>query len=73
MIVAKAADQQIGLIVDEIDVIYHVTSEQVISPPFSVEPVLVPYLRGAIERGSDFIRLLDCQRLLLGQQMQQFS
>jgi chemotaxis signal transduction protein len=73
MIVATAADQQIGLIVDEIDVIYRVTSEHIISPPFSVEPVLVPYLRGAIERGSEFIRLLDCHRLLLGQQMQQFS
>jgi chemotaxis signal transduction protein len=73
MIVTRAADQQIGLIVDEIDVIYRVSNEQVISPPFSVEPVLVPYLRGAIERGSEFIRLLDCHRLLLGQQMQQFS
>ena len=29
-------------------------------------------LRGAVERNQEFIRLLDCERLLLGSQMQQF-
>lgn len=73
MIVAQAGDQRIGLVVDGIDIIYTFPIEQVISPPFKIAPDLVPYLRGAIERQDEFIRFLDCERLLLGPQMQQFS
>jgi chemotaxis signal transduction protein len=73
MIVAQAGDQRIGLVVDGIDIIYTFPVEQVISPPFKIAPDLVPYLRGAIERQGEFIRFLDCERLLLGPQMQQFS
>jgi purine-binding chemotaxis protein CheW len=73
MIVAQAGDQRIGLVVDGIDIIYTFPVEQVISPPFKIASDLVPYLRGAIERQGEFIRFLDCERLLLGPQMQQFS
>jgi chemotaxis signal transduction protein len=73
ILVAQAADQRIGLMVDSVEVIYAFPAEQVISPPFKVEPSLVSYLRGAVERNDHFIRLLDCERLLLGPQMQQFS
>ena len=73
MIVAQAADQRIGLMVDDVELIYSFPLEQVLSPPFKVEPGIVPYLRGAVERDQEFIRLLDGERLLLGQQMQQFS
>ena len=73
MIVAQTGDQRIGLVVDGIDIIYTFPIEQVISPPFKIAPEMVPYLRGAIERQDEFIRFLDCERLLLGPQMQQFS
>jgi chemotaxis signal transduction protein len=73
MLVGKAGDQQIGLMVDDMDVIYSIPSERVISPPFSVDSILVNYLQGAVEREDEFVRLLDCNRLLLGPQMQQFS
>jgi chemotaxis signal transduction protein len=73
MIVARAADQRIGLVVDDTEVIYTFPAEQVISPPFKVSSELVNYLRGAIERQGEFIRLLDCEHLLLSPHMQQFS
>jgi purine-binding chemotaxis protein CheW len=73
MVVAHAADQRIGLVVDDTEVIYTFPTEQVISPPFKVSAQLVSYLRGAVERQGEYIRLLDCEHLLLSPQMQQFS
>jgi chemotaxis signal transduction protein len=73
MLVTQAQDQRIGLAVDGIDIIYTIPLNQVISPPFKIEATLVHYLQGTIERSEDFIRLLDCERLLLGPQMQQFG
>ena len=73
MIVAHAGDQKIGLMVDEIEPILTLPTEQIISPPFKIEANLVHYLRGAIDREGQFVRLLDCERLLLGPQMQRFS
>jgi chemotaxis signal transduction protein len=73
MLVTQAQNQRIGLAVDDVDIIYTIPLHQVISPPFKIEPALVNYLQGTIERSEGFIRLLDCDRLLLGQQMQQFS
>jgi chemotaxis signal transduction protein len=73
MIVAHAGDQRVGLVVDDVDIIYTFPAEHVVSPPFKIAPELVPYLRGAVERQNEFIRLLDCERLLLGSQMQQFG
>jgi purine-binding chemotaxis protein CheW len=73
MIVAQAGDQRIGLSVDDVEVIYTFPADEIISPPFKVGPELVPYMRGAIERKDGFIRFLDCERLLLGPKMQQFS
>jgi purine-binding chemotaxis protein CheW len=72
MLVTHAEDQQIGLVVDAVEVIYTLPADQIISPPFKVEPNLVKFLEGAIERADGFIRLLDCDRLLLDTQMQQF-
>lgn len=73
MLVAQAADQRIGLMVDDVELIYTFPLEHVLSPPFKVDPGIVTYLRGAVEREKAFIRLLDCERLLLGPEMQQFS
>ncbi len=73
MVVAHTADQRIGLVVDNTEMIYTFPTEQVISPPFKVPTQLVSYLRGAVERQGEFIRLLDCEHLLLSPQMQQFS
>lgn len=73
MLVAQAGDQRIGLMVNDAELIYTFPVDKVLSPPFKVDPGLVAYLRGAVERDGGFIRLLDCERLLLGPQMQQFS
>jgi chemotaxis signal transduction protein len=73
MLVARAGDQVIGLMVHEVGTILTFPTEHLISPPFQVQPELVSYLRGAVERDEGFVRLLDCERLLLGSQMQQFS
>lgn len=73
MLVAQTDDQRIGLMVDDIEVIYAFPVDQVLSPPFKVEPGLVAYLRGAFEHKDGFVRLLDCEQLLLGPKMQQFS
>jgi purine-binding chemotaxis protein CheW len=72
MLITHAEDQRIGLIVDEVEVIYTLPAEEIVSPLFKVEPNLVNFLQGAVERGDGFVRLLDCDRLLLGTQMQQF-
>ena len=73
MLVAQASGQRIGLAVDDVDIIYTIPVNQVISPPFKIEAALVHYLQGTIERAEDFIRILDCERLLTGPQMQQFG
>ena len=73
LIVAQAAEQRIGLLVHGVELIYTFPSDGVVSPPFSVETGLVPFLRGAVEREREFIRLLDSERLLLGNEMQQFA
>jgi len=73
MLVAQAQNQRIGLAVDDVDIIYTIPVNQVISPPFKIEAALVHYLQGTIERAEDFIRILDCERLLTGPQMQQFG
>lgn len=73
LIVAMAADQKIGLAVDDVGLILTFPTERIISPPFEIQPELVAYLRGVVDHQRDFVRILDCERLLLGQQMQQFS
>jgi chemotaxis signal transduction protein len=73
MFLARAGDQQIGLIVDEVETIYIFPAAQIFSPTFRVAEELVPYLHGAVDRDGHIIRLIDCERLLLSQQMQQFA
>lgn len=73
LLLAKVADQRVGLLVDDVELIYSFPMDLQESPPFRVEPELVNYLQGAVEREGEFIRLLDGERLLLGPEMQQFS
>ena len=73
VMVAHAADQKIGLVVDDVESIYTAPVDHIASPSFRIDPAIVPYLSGAVERHGEFIRLLHGERLLLGQQMQQFS
>ena len=73
VLIAHAGEQRIGLIVESVDTIYTTPADQIASPSFPIDAAIVPYLRGAIEHGGEFIRLLHGERLLLGQQMQQFS
>jgi purine-binding chemotaxis protein CheW len=73
LVVAQAGDQKIGFMVDRVDLIYSFPADQVRSLSLRSELGLVPFLRGAIERDGDLIRLLDGERLLLGPHMQQFA
>lgn len=73
LVVAQAADQKIGFMVNGVELIYTFPADQVFSLPLRDEPDLVPFLRGAVERDGQIIRLLDGERLLLGPQIQQFS
>lgn len=73
LIVARAADQRIGLLVDAVELIHTLPAELIISPPFEVQAELAPYLRGAAERDRVYIRVLDGERLLTSPQMQQFQ
>ena len=69
VIVMQAPSQRVGLTVDSVGITYTFPIEQVIAPPFGVEAGLAVYLRGVVERDGEFIRVLDCERLLLGQEM----
>lgn len=73
LIVALAADQRIGLMVDDIGLIVSFPLDALISPPFEVSDQHIAYLRGVVDHQQEFVRVLDCERLLLGQQMQQFG
>lgn len=73
LIVAQAADQKIGLAVDDVGFIFSFPADQIVSPPFEIAPGVVHCLRGVVDYQQEFVRLLDCERLLLGPQMQQFS
>ena len=73
LIVTHAADQQIGLLVDDVSLIYTFPEDELAPPPYKVEPGIEDYLCGALDRDHEFIHLLDCERLLLGKAMQQFS
>ncbi|MGF1505885.1 MAG: chemotaxis protein CheW [Anaerolineae bacterium] len=73
LLVMQAADQRIAMVVDGIEIIYSYPTEEILSPLFKVQPTMVAYLRGVVQWGDRVIRLLDCERLLTGPQMLQFS
>ncbi len=73
LIIAQAEDQRIGLLVDRVMMIYSFPVENILSPPFPIEPELIPFLHGIFERDNEFIRLLDCETLVTSSKMQQFS
>ena len=73
LIIAQADDQRIGLLVDRVMMIYSFPVENILSPPFPIDPELIPFLHGIIERDNEFIRLLDCEKLVTSPKMQQFS
>lgn len=72
MLVMDAGDQTIGMLVSSVETIYAYPLDAILSPIAVVEPELVNYLRGVIHWRSETVRLLDCERLLTGQEMQQF-
>lgn len=73
VLVTHASGQRIGLVVDEVSTIYTADADELVSPAFRIDPGVVPYLRGAVEREDGFIRVLHGERLLLAPHMQQFS
>jgi purine-binding chemotaxis protein CheW len=83
LLVAHAGAQQIGLMVDRVEHIVPYSADELLSPPFETGPDLAKVLQGVIkhdrsfdgviERDQPFIRVLDCEKLLLSSAMQQFS
>jgi len=73
MFITKAENQMIGLMVDSIYQLNSFAVASIFSPPFRVDVEMVAYLRGAVDHEGQIVRLLDCERLLLSSQMQQFS
>jgi chemotaxis signal transduction protein len=73
VLVAQTGDQQIGLSVDDVEQIHTFPVDLIGEPLWEVEPTIAEYLQGTFERTDHFIHLLDCDQLLHGSQMQQFT
>ena len=73
MLAVQFADQLIGLLVEEVDVTYSFPVDQVRETPMQMDDQLAQHLDGVFEHREECVHLLNCERLLLGPEMQQFS
>ena len=63
MVIIKAGSS-LGLMVEAIDGIVHLTAEDLQPPPPQVNPILVPYLRGCAVQGEQILLVLDAEAVL---------
>lgn len=63
MVIVKAGSS-LGLMVDEIDGIIHLSAEDLQPPPPQVNPILVPYLRGCATQNNQILLVLDAEAVL---------
>ncbi|MFK8186061.1 MAG: chemotaxis protein CheW [Phormidesmis sp.] len=63
MVIVKAGSS-LGLMVEAIDGIVHLTAEDLQPPPPQVNPVLVPYLRGCAIQDEQILLVLDAEAVL---------
>ena len=63
MVIVKAGSS-LGLMVEAIDGIVHLTAEDLQPPPPQVNPVLVPYLRGCATQDEQILLVLDAEAVL---------
>ncbi|MGB3298442.1 MAG: chemotaxis protein CheW [Phormidesmis sp.] len=63
MVIVKAGSS-LGLMVDDIEGIIHLSADALQPPPPQVNPILVPYLRGVAVQGDQTLLVLDAEAVL---------
>ena len=63
MVIVKAGSS-LGLMVDDIDGIIHLSANDLQPPPPQVNPILVPYLRGCAIQNDQIVLVLDAEAVL---------
>lgn len=63
MVIVKAGSS-LGLLVDAIDGIVHLSAEDLQPPPQQVNSVLIPYLKGCAIQGEQILLVLDAEAVL---------
>lgn len=63
MVIVKAGSS-LGLMVEAIDGIVHLSAEDLQPPPPQVNPILVPYLRGCAIQDEQILLVLDAEAVL---------
>ena len=63
MVIVKAGSS-LGLMVEAIDGIVHLSAEDLQPPPQQVNPILVPYLRGCAIQDEQILLVLDAEAVL---------
>jgi len=63
MVIIKAGSS-LGLMVEAIDGIVHLSAEDLQPPPPQVNPILVPYLRGCAIQDDQILLVLDAEAVL---------
>ena len=58
------AGSSLGLMVEAIDGIVHLSAEDLQPPPAQVNPILVPYLRGCAIQNDQILLVLDAEAVL---------
>ncbi len=58
------AGSSLGLIVDEIDGIIHLSATDLKPPPVQVNPILVPYLKSCAVQDDQIVLVLDAEAVL---------
>ncbi len=63
MVIIKAGSS-LGLMVEEIEGIIHLSADALQPPPPQVNPILVPYLRGVAVQADQIVLVLDAEAVL---------
>jgi purine-binding chemotaxis protein CheW len=62
-----------GLLVDQVNRILDLATDQVRPPAAPIETKIAPYLRGVTEHNDELLVVLDLESLLLSPEVQQFE
>ncbi len=75
MLVAQTSreDMTVGLIIDQVNGISYLPSDQIETPTAPIEDQITPYLRGVYEQNGNLLVVLSLEKLLLSPAMRQFE
>ena len=75
MLMIDIGEQQIGLLIDTIEIIYSLPIDQIIPPGKNDTFVigLLKYCSGMFEHRENTVYLIDCEKFVLGTEIQQFN